>query len=169
MGGQDSEGPIEAGTPGCNQPTTACCGLADFTVPTDFEGPQPGRPGTARRQRAHRAAAATTPSAASTGDTWVGDVASGGSAGRAGSGGGGGGAGGGAVMNWHDCQCEFADGLGGGGGGGGSGGCGGNAGSPGTSGAPSVAMLFRYTGGAPARCRRCTNVILAPCRRRPRR
>ena len=40
-GGQDSLGPITG--PPC--PTAVCCGLADFSVPTEFEGPQSGNLG----------------------------------------------------------------------------------------------------------------------------
>ncbi len=139
-GGQDSLGPItrERGT--C--PTDVCCGLADFSVPTDFTGPSPGRaggPGT--DGTAGRACA--EPFGRFEGDRWVGVAASGGSSGGPGGGGGGGGAGGGAEMDWFEGVCEFTDGLGGGGGGGGAGGCGGAAGGGGSSGAPSVAILVR--------------------------
>ncbi|MBX3273051.1 MAG: hypothetical protein KF729_22500 [Sandaracinaceae bacterium] len=40
-GGQDSQGPIM----GISCSEAVCCGLADFTVPGDFQGPQPGSPG----------------------------------------------------------------------------------------------------------------------------
>ena len=146
-GGQDSEGPIPMG-PSC--PRTVCCGLADFTVPGDFMGPQAGSPG--------RRGGGGTPGRGCGDafgrfdmDAWIGETATAGASGRPGSGGGGGGAGGGAVLNWFASLCEFADGLGGGGGGGGSGGCGGTLGSPGTSGAPSVAVLIRYSPTGPAR------------------
>ncbi|MDQ3037446.1 MAG: DUF1565 domain-containing protein, partial [Myxococcota bacterium] len=43
MGGQDSQGPITRDTGTC--PVDVCCGLADFSVPTDFVGPQPGQAG----------------------------------------------------------------------------------------------------------------------------
>ena len=143
-GGQDSEGPISG--PGCPD-RRICCGLADFTVPTDFRGPQsggngtdgsPGRPGTSCGDALGRF----------DGDRWVPATATMGTSGSGGSGGGGGGAGGGAEMNWMTGVCEFADGIGGGGGGGGAGGCGGAPGTPGTSGGPSVAVLVRYTAGA---------------------
>jgi hypothetical protein len=158
MGGQDSRGPIMGtGCPG----RPLCCGLADFTVPSDFRGPQPGNPG---QPGASGAAGSGCDQAFGSfmGDAWVGDTASGGSGGRPGSGGGGGGGGGGSVMEFFDGMCEFADGLGGGGGGGGSGGCGGTAGSPGTSGAPSVAVLVRYTAGRPAQVPTIRGVRLAP-------
>jgi hypothetical protein len=157
MGGQDSQGPITGG--GC--PRALCCGLADFTVPTDFQGPQPGNPG--------RPGVPGGPGrgcgdafGAFVGDTWMGDTASGGSMGSAGTGGGGGGGGGGAEIDWTARDCEFADGLGAGGGGGGSGGCGGTPGQPGTSGAPSVAVLIRYTRGRPDRVPTIRGVRLAP-------
>ncbi|MCB9597120.1 MAG: hypothetical protein H6719_30630 [Sandaracinaceae bacterium] len=87
-GGQDSRGPIMGIS--CSEPV--CCGLADFTVPTDFRGPQPGRAGSSGP---HGTAGAGCRDAAGSfmGDLWIGDVASGGSDGRPGSGGGGGGAG----------------------------------------------------------------------------
>lgn len=157
-GGQDSHGPIMGvGCPG----RPLCCGLADFTVPSDFQGPQPGNPG--------RAGESGTPGRGCSdafgrfdGDLWRGAGATGGTAGSPGSGGGGGGGGGGSVIDWFDGMCEFADGLGGGGGGGGSGGCGGTLGAPGTSGAPSVAILMRYTMGRPARVPTLRNVRLNP-------
>jgi hypothetical protein len=160
-GGKDTDGPIFASdSSGCRDPSGVCCGLADFTVPMDFDEPQPGEPG---RPGANGApgAGCGDPFGRFEGDTWVGDMPSPGSPGRPGSGGGGGGAGGGAVMEWVDGLCEFADGIGGGGGGGGSGGCGGRPGGPGTSGAPSVAVLVRYTGGARA-LPTITDVVLAP-------
>ena len=141
-GGQDSRGPITADTGTC--PRAVCCGLADFSVPTDFTGPQPGRPGgDGTSGRAGRACGEAF--GRFEGEVWVGVNPSGGTDGVAGAGGGGGGAGGGAEMNWTLRECEFVDGLGGGGGGGGGGGCGGAPGQSGTSGAPSVAILFRYT------------------------
>lgn len=139
-GGQDSQGPITGSS--CSLPV--CCGLADFTVPTEFVGPQAGSPG--------RDGSPGTPGAGCSDalghfamDIWMGDRATRGTAGGAGTGGGGGGAGGGAVMDWYAGACEFPDGLGGGGGGGGCGGCGGRLGQPGTSGGPAVALLVRYT------------------------
>ncbi|MBO6933568.1 MAG: hypothetical protein JJ863_01290 [Deltaproteobacteria bacterium] len=141
-GGQDSQGPISG--PGCpGRPL--CCGLADFTVPTDFRGPQSG---TAGRDGRPGAPGGSCDDALGTfmGPLWVPADASMGTGGSAGSGGGGGGGGGGAVMDWNDGLCEFVDGIGGGGGGGGAGGCGGDPGTPGTSGGPSVAVLVRFTG-----------------------
>lgn len=142
-GGQDLQGPILGPRPSCQR--TACCGLADFTVPGGFMGPQAGsrgedgRPGTAGN-------GCSDAFGRFEGDRWIPDTATEGSLGRPGGGGGGGGAGGGAEMTFVAGECEFADGLGGGGGGGGGGGCGGNAGMPGTSGAPSVAIVVRYDG-----------------------
>lgn len=157
-GGQDSRGPIMG--PGCpGRPL--CCGLADFTVPTDFRGPQPGNPGRSGSSGSP-GLGCDEPFGRFMGDAWLGDQATGGTAGRPGSGGGGGGAGGGAVIDHVDGLCEFVDGLGGGGGGGGSGGCGGTAGQPGTSGAPSVAILVRYTAGRPSALPSITGVRLAP-------
>ena len=155
-GGQDSRGPIM----GVSCSVDICCGLADFTVPTAFRGPQPGRPGRAGRN-GRAGAGCRDAFGAFMGDIWMGDGASAGSGGSPGSGGGGGGGGGGAVMEWFDAQCEFADGLGGGGGGGGSGGCGGDLGSPGSSGAPSVAILLRYT-SPPRELPTIERVVLAP-------
>jgi hypothetical protein len=144
QGGQDSEGPILRGRGSCGH--DVCCGLADFTVPGDFMGPQPGRPG------GDGAAGAPgrpcrEPFGRFEGERWIGEDGGDGSPGQPGSGGGGGGAGGGTVMNWFEGTCEWVDGLGGGGGGGGAGGCGGEPGTGGTSGAPSVAILVRYSSG----------------------
>ena len=144
-GGQDSQGPITG--PGCPG-SPLCCGLADFTVPTDFQGPQAGGNGDdGLLGNPGRSCADALGSFM--GDAWVPATASMGTGGRPGAGGGGGGGGGGTVMDWTRSLCEVDDGLGGGGGGGGAGGCGGQPGSPGTSGGPSVAVLVRYT-GAPA-------------------
>jgi hypothetical protein len=160
MGGQDSQGPITGMQGGC--PTDVCCGLADFTVPgTGFFGPQPGLPG-ANGGGGRAGTACTEPLGRFDGDTWVGMVGTGGTSGSPGGGGGGGGAGGGAVMDWFAGVCEFVDGLGGGGGGGGAGGCGGDAGTAGTSGAPSVAILVRYTAGAPRGVPTISGVTIAP-------
>jgi hypothetical protein len=156
-GGQDSEGPIM----GISCSAEVCCGLADFTVPGDFQGPQPGNPGQ-RGTSGAPGGGCRQAFGRFEGDAWIGDAASSGTAGQPGSGGGGGGAGGGAVMRWFDRVCEFADGLGGGGGGGGSGGCGGTSGSPGTSGAPSVAILIRYTMGRPDRVPTIQGVQIQP-------
>lgn len=141
-GGQDSVGPITADRGTC--PVAVCCGLADFTVPSSFIGPQPGSPGGSGRGGV-AGGACTEAFGSFVGDLWTGQIGSGGTAGTAGSGGGGGGAGGGARMNWFASVCEFVDGLGGGGGGGGAGGCGGRGGTAGSSGAPSVAILLRYS------------------------
>ncbi len=145
-GGQDSEGPISG--PGCPG-APLCCGLADFTVPTDFRGPQSGTNGRDGRP-GEPGNSCDDPLGRFMGPLWTPASASMGTGGSAGSGGGGGGGGGGAVMNWTAGLCEFADGLGGGGGGGGAGGCGGEPGTPGTSGGPSVAVLVRYRGGGSA-------------------
>jgi hypothetical protein len=139
-GGQDSEGPIEGRS--CSQ--DVCCGLADFTVPSRFQGPEPGEPGQDGSPGEPGRACTDALGQFEEGE-WVAGAASAGTAGNPGSGGGGGGAGGGAEIEWHDGDCEFRDGLGGGGGGGGAGGCGGRGGQPGTSGGPSVALLIRYT------------------------
>ncbi|MFO0711081.1 MAG: hypothetical protein U0353_14635 [Sandaracinus sp.] len=141
-GGQDSQGPITRETGTCS--TDVCCGLADFSVPTDFTGPQPGRPGAGGRNGT-AGGACSEPFGRFVGDAWMGVAPTAGTTGTPGAGGGGGGAGGGAQMEWFSFTCEFADGLGGGGGGGGAGGCGGTPGTPGTSGAPSVAILVRYS------------------------
>ncbi|MEZ4335400.1 MAG: hypothetical protein R3B82_02130 [Sandaracinaceae bacterium] len=156
MGGQDSQGPIMGIS--CSEPV--CCGLADFTVPTDFQGPQPGQPGVGG---GHGSPGAGCRDAFGRfmDEAWIGDGATGGARGRPGSGGGGGGGGGGAVMDWFDRVCEFADGIGGGGGGGGSGGCGGTSGAAGTSGAPSIAILLRYT-AAVREAPTIEDAILAP-------
>ncbi|MEZ4253236.1 MAG: hypothetical protein R3B99_33930 [Polyangiales bacterium] len=145
-GGQDSQGPIMGS--GC--PTAVCCGLADFSVPTDFVGPQSGDNGGDGRVGSGGSGCGDAFGRFEMG-RWIAATASSGTNGSAGAGGGGGGAGGGAVMEYLDGVCEFADGLGGGGGGGGAGGCGGRFGSPGTSGGPSVAVAMRgvRTGSTP--------------------
>jgi len=144
-GGEDSMGPITGG-PSC--PAPPCCGLADFTVPTDFSGPQAGTTGgDGRVGTSGRGCSDAIGSFA--GRTWTPADATGGTRGTAGSGGGGGGAGGGSEMTWFDGSCEFADGLGGGGGGGGAGGCGGDPGSPGTSGGPAAAILVFFEDDGP--------------------
>jgi hypothetical protein len=135
-GGQDAEGPIRGS--GCDR--DVCCGLADFSVPSDFEGPGAGENG-GDGSAGSAGAGCTEPRGRFVGGTWRGGRGSAGSAGSPGAGGGGGGAGGGVVMDFIEDVCEFADGLGGGGGGGGAGGCGGGAGSEGSSGAPSIALL----------------------------
>ncbi len=146
-GGQDSAGPITRDRGTC--PSAVCCGLADFSVPTNFMGPQPGRPGSAGTNGT-AGNECREPFGRFEEDRWIGADTTAGTPGRAGSGGGGGGAGGGASMDWYAGVCEFPDGLGGGGGGGGAGGCGGVAGLGGTSGAPSVAILVRYSRGEAA-------------------
>ncbi len=137
-GGQDSQGPIMGA--GC--PSAVCCGLADFTVPIEFVGPQSGENGGDGRSGSG-GEGCRDPFGRFVDSGWVPATATAGSNGAPGSGGGGGGGGGGTVMEYLDGACEFADGLGGGGGGGGAGGCGGRAGSPGTSGGPSVAVVMR--------------------------
>jgi hypothetical protein len=143
QGGQDSQGPVTG--IGCDE--TVCCGLADYSVPSQFQGPQPGQPG---RDGSSGTAgqSCTDPLGTLAGEAWQPGTASGGTAGTSGSGGGGGGAGGGTHIIWYDDQCEYPDGLGGGGGGGGAGGCGGGGGRAGTSGGPSVALVARYTAAA---------------------
>ena len=157
MGGQDSTGPITGF--GCTG-ASVCCGLADFTVPTDFQGPQSGTRGSdGSSGRAGRGC--EDPLGAFAGNEWRPANASAGTEGSAGSGGGGGGGGGGSEMLWMAGSCEFVDGLGGGGGGGGAGGCGGAAGRPGSSGGPAVALLIRYT-SSPERLPMLSSLILRP-------
>jgi hypothetical protein len=156
QGGQDSEGPVTGG--GCLE--VVCCGLADFNVPSQFQGPQPGEPGTDGRVGS-AGQSCTDPLGALVGDAWVPGTAIAGASGRPGSGGGGGGAGGGTVMVWYDDLCEWPDGLGGGGGGGGAGGCGGSGGAAGTSGGPSVAIVVRYT-STPGEAPTLQDVRIAP-------
>ncbi|HEX6246158.1 MAG TPA: MopE-related protein, partial [Polyangiales bacterium] len=136
QGGQDAVGPLQ--DPMC--PGGVCCGLADFTVPTNFEGPRPGTNGGAGGAGG-AGNGCTDILGRFDGPVWSGANGNAGGDGQAGSGGGGGGSGGGGVLNWTLGLCEFADGLGGGGGGGGAGGCGGRGGSAGSSGAPSVSLL----------------------------
>jgi hypothetical protein len=140
-GGDDSTGPIRPG-PACNR--NACCGLADFTVYTGFQGPAPGATG--------RDGSLGQPGRGCIdalghfdGDNWIADIATMGREGSAGSGGGGGGAGGGSEYEFTPPDCGWVDALGGGGGGGGAGGCAGRAGLPGTSGGHSVALVIRAT------------------------
>jgi hypothetical protein len=137
QGGQDAVGPLESST--C--PNGICCGLADFTVPTNFEGPRPGQNGGDGRPGSAGAGCSDN-FGRFEGTAWATGGGGSGSDGQPGSGGGGGGGGGGGVLNWKAQLCEFADGLGGGGGGGGAGGCGGRGGREGLSGAPSVALLI---------------------------
>ena len=139
-GGQGSAGPIS----GVGCPSAICCGLADFSVPSEFSGPLAGSAGA--DGAAGAAGSGCLDFLGSFADEeWRPGRANVGIRGSSGSGGGGGGAGGGPQMNWFDGVCEFADGIGGGGGGGGAGGCGGLPGRAGTSGGPSVALLVRYT------------------------
>lgn len=139
-GGQSSSGPVTGS--GC--PSSICCGLADFSVPSQFTGPVAGGPGVDGPSGSGGTGCGDFLGTFAD-ETWRPGRANDGTNGAAGGGGGGGGAGGGPQMNWVDGMCEFADGLGGGGGGGGAGGCGGSAGRAGTSGGPSVALLIRYT------------------------
>ena len=156
FGGQDSSGPITGIS--CSQPV--CCGLADFSVPTDFRGPEPGAPGNDGRDGVG-GMGCDDPLGVFDEGVWMADTASSGTEARPGSGGGGGGAGGGTQMEWFSGACEFPDGLGGGGGGGGAGGCGGAPGTAGASGGPSVAILVRYTAAA-SQAPTITGVLLAP-------
>ena len=134
--GQDSAGPTSSTSCG----GSVCCGLADFAVPTNFEGPRPGANGADGRVGT-AGAGCSDRRGRFMGQLWSGGAGNGGSDGEAGSGGGGGGSGGGASMTFVAGECEFPDGLGGGGGGGGAGGCGGRGGRAGQSGAPSVGLL----------------------------
>lgn len=140
-GGQDSAGPIV----GSSCPGPVCCGLADFSVPTNFRGPEPGRPGQSGADGAAGFGCQRSQGRL-VADVWTGDRATAGDAGGPGGGGGGGGAGGGTEMTYFERFCPYPDGLGGGGGGGGAGGCGGTGGGPGTSGGPSVALVVQSTG-----------------------
>lgn len=141
-GGQDSNAPI-SGAACPNQPV--CCGLADFTVPTNFQTPEPGANG--RLGSAGNSGTGCGDAwGVFTSTTWTAGRGSDGSNGGAGSGGGGGGGGGGVEYDWVAGMCAFVDGLGGGGGGGGAGGCGGGAGSAGGPGAPSIALLILPNG-----------------------
>jgi hypothetical protein len=138
-GGEDASGPIDGDA--CFEPSGICCGLADFQVPTDFQGPQTGENG-GDGSAGSAGSGCSDARGRFDGVAWRGAQGSAGQSGGAGSGGGGGGAGGGVAMDWVDFECEFADGLGGGGGGGGAGGCGGTGGRAGSSGAPSIALLL---------------------------
>lgn len=140
-GGQGASGPIQNGS-ACSQ--SVCCGLSDFSVPGDFQGPAPGDNGS-DGTAGNAGLGCASPRGSFSDGLWTGARGNGGTDGQPGSGAGGGGAGGGVQMNFITNSCEFADGIGGGGGGGGAGGCGGRGGSSGSSGAPSVAL---YIGGA---------------------
>jgi predicted small lipoprotein YifL len=136
--GDIAEGPIFSG-PGCSR--DVCCGLADFSVATDYTGPTPGQNG--QSGVAGRGGPGCGGSPGSFGQGAFGSSAGApGEAGAPGGGGGGGGAGGGVRMEYRAETCAFADGLGGGGGGGGAGGCGGSGGAGGRSGGPSVGLLL---------------------------
>ena len=138
-GGWDCEGPVTSGP--C--PTWICCGLADFTVPLEYQlagdglNGASGTPGSA-------GSGCNDPLGTISGGLWIPVRATQGTSGNPGAGGGGGGAGGGAVMTWYPVDCPWPDGLGGGGGGGGAGGCGGEGGTEGTSAAPSVGIMVYY-------------------------
>ncbi|MCC7539455.1 MAG: hypothetical protein IT379_24735 [Deltaproteobacteria bacterium] len=144
-GGYDAQGPVLMSTGTCDR--AVCCGLADFSVPTDYRGPIVGGNG-GDGAAGTPGSGCTAPLGTLSGTTWTPAGATSGTDGAAGSGGGGGGAGGTAVIDWYARECEFVDGLGGGGGGGGAGGCGGTAGSAGTSGSPSIAIVLVVRGGA---------------------
>jgi hypothetical protein len=153
-GGNDIYGPTVG--PPC--PSAVCCGLADFSVPTDYSEAVPGQPGASGRiGTAGRGC--TDPLGTFSGTTWSPAPATRGTSGTPGAGGGGGGAGGSSRFDSVAPTCVFADGLGGGGGGGGAGGCGGTSGTPGTSGGPSIAVVLTRTGGS-ARAPTLANVLL---------
>jgi hypothetical protein len=141
VGGRDLNGPIKD-DPAC--PTTVCCGLADFSVPTNAGGVLPGAglPGGDGASGVSGGACSDPIGQLGFGG-WVAGSASDGSSGNAGGGGGGGGAGGGLEFEFVDGMCEFPDGLGGAGGGGGAGGCGGKGGRAGGSGGPAIGVLIR--------------------------
>ena len=139
-GGWDCIGPV---TDAMCLTGWVCCGLADFTVPLEYQlagdggngaSGSPGNPGTG----------CDNPLGVLNGEDWTADVATNGDKGGPGGGGGGGGAGGGAEMEWYEVECPYADGLGGGGGGGGAGGCGGNSGTVGESAAPTIGIVISY-------------------------
>lgn len=138
-GGWDCEGPVT--TEPC--PTWICCGLADFTVPLEYQLADDGRNGSSGIPGAP-GRGCSYPLGTLDGELWTADPPTEGTRGGPGGGGGGGGAGGGAAMTWYDIECPYADGLGGGGGGGGAGGCGGDRGTPGSSAAPSVGIVISY-------------------------
>lgn len=148
-GGQDSQGPIFGGPLGGGSCSSdVCCGLADFTVPTNFSGPEPGRSG-GNGEAGAGGQGCSNSFGRFTRTRWLSTddaSASSGETATPGSSGGGGGAGGGTAMTFVEDSCEFADGLGGGGGGGGAGGCGGGGGLAGEHGAPTAALVVHYTG-----------------------
>jgi len=148
QGGMDARGPIVGGF-GCAD--GVCCGLADFTVPSGFEGPRPGARGADGRSGTPGAACEDPLGRFAGAVRWTPGTANAGTDGRPGAGGGGGGAGGGAEMQFFEDTCPFPDGLGGGGGGGGAGGCGGRRGRPGTSGGASVGIVVIPAAGRDAR------------------
>jgi hypothetical protein len=135
LGGSDVSAPVR--DPAVCQPL--CCGLADFSVPSDYRQAIAGADGAAGGDGS-AGAACSDPLGRLLEASWLGGGALGGSAGDAGSGGGGGGAGGGVEFTWVAGRCEFADGLGGAGGGGGAGGCAGLGAQPGASAAPAIGL-----------------------------
>jgi len=135
-GGNNLMGPIDGNCPG-----NVCCGLADFSVPTEFRFPQAGRNG-GNGGNGDNGNGCIDNLGRFMVRTWRGGAATNGTAGRAGGGGGGGGGGGTARIDWVDGLCQFVDGLGGGGGGGGAGGCGGQPGTAGTSGGPAIGIVI---------------------------
>jgi hypothetical protein len=145
VGGRDLSGPIQNDT-AC--PTPVCCGLADFTVPSNVVVlPGAGLPGSDGASGVGGNACSDPVGSFSFG-TWTAGNATDGSSGTAGGGGGGGGAGGGVEMTFIDAMCEFPDGLGGAGGGGGAGGCGGKGGRAGRSGGIAIGVLVRAVSSA---------------------
>jgi hypothetical protein len=152
-GGQGAAGPIENSS-ACSQ--TVCCGLSDFSVPSDFQGPTPGENGPDGAAGSAGLGCADARGSFKEG-LWSGARGNGGTDGQPGSGAGGGGAGGGVQMKFFPNSCEFADGIGGAGGGGGAGGCGGRGGASGSSGAPSVALYMED-----ARTLTLEDITLAP-------
>jgi hypothetical protein len=144
-GGYDCHGPFAYEGP-C--PFSICCGLADFTVPYEYEVADDGEPGSSGMDGDPGQGCSDALGSLSQGE-WDPVAGSSGTKGTPGSGGGGGGAGGGALIDWYNDDCEFADGLGGGGGAGGAGGCGGTGGQPGTSGSPSLGVVVIFEGLGP--------------------
>jgi hypothetical protein len=143
-GGYNAHGPLVPGP--CSSPI--CCGLADFWVPFEYEVASDGEPGSPG-QDGNAGDGCNDPFGAIDSGAWEPATATEGTGGTPGSGGGGGGAGGGALIDWYDTDCEYADGLGGGGGGGGAGGCGGTEGHPGTAGSPTVGLVVIFEGLGP--------------------
>ncbi|MEY4577903.1 MAG: hypothetical protein RL701_2606 [Pseudomonadota bacterium] len=136
LGGTDLQAPVTASAV-CSG---VCCGLADFSVPTQYQRATPGGAGSSGVDGASGPACSDS-LGRFVSDGWLGGRAGAGRAGAPGAGGGGGGAGGGVEFAWTDgTDCTFADGLGGSGGGGGGGGCGGGAGAAGASAAPAIGL-----------------------------